>query len=153
MGEDSLAARPGALLSKQPLLVLESYHGHLTDAVRAILSESRTDFAIIPGGMTSQLQPLSLNKLFKNGLRKYYAGWLTLQGHQLTPSGRIKCASLSQVASWIAAALDDILVELTVRAFCKCSISNALYGTENSALWEDESDDEASNADEDESDE
>lgn len=89
--------------------------------VKAVLSEGRTDLATIPGGTTSQPQPLdvsvNMNKPFKNGLRKYYTGWLTLQDHQPTPTRRIKHASLGQVVSCIATAWDDIPAELIVLAF------------------------------------
>uniref|UniRef100_A0A224YXZ2 Pogo ele1 orf1-h 1e-40-j 4 n=1 Tax=Rhipicephalus zambeziensis TaxID=60191 RepID=A0A224YXZ2_9ACAR len=137
--------RPGALLCKHSLLVLDSYRGHLTDSVKAALAEMNTDLAVIPGGMTGQLQPLDvcINKPFKDRLRGLYTDWLSEEDHQLTPTGRIKRASLSQLAGWVAAAWDDIPETLIVRSFKKCSISNALDGTEDCAVFED-SDKEAS---------
>ncbi|KAM7298529.1 pogo transposable element with KRAB domain [Ixodes scapularis] len=146
--------RPGALLCRDSLLVLDSYRGHLTDSVKTVLSRGGTDLAVIPGGMTSQLQPLdvSINKPFKDRLRKFYTDWLTEQEHELTPAGRIKRASLGQVASWIAAAWDDIPSELIVKSFQKCSISNALDGTEDDVLWEADSDKESSSSSDDDSD-
>lgn len=143
--------RPGALLCRDSLLVLDSYSGHLTDGVKAALSRGGTDLAIIPGGMTSQLQPLdvAINKPFKSRVRKYYTDWLTEQDHELTPAGRIKRASLSQVAKWVAAAWEDIPAEMIVRSFRKCSISNALDGTEDSALWDEDSEKETSSEEDD----
>lgn len=86
--------RPRAWSFKESLLVLDSYRRHLTDAAKAMLSEGRTDLAIIPGGMTNQPQPLdlSMNKTFKDGLRMNCIDWLSLKGHQLTPTGSIKRA-------------------------------------------------------------
>lgn len=141
--------RPGALLAKRSLLVLDSYRGHLTDGVKAALSEAGTDVAIIPGGMTGQLQPLDvcLNKPFKDRLRKYYVDWLSEERRELTPTGRIKRASLGVVATWIAAAWDDIPESLVARSFRKCCISNALDGSEDSALFEEASDKEVSDDD------
>lgn len=46
--------RPGALLCKNSLLVLDSYRGHLTDSVKAALAEANTDLAAIPGGLMGQ---------------------------------------------------------------------------------------------------
>lgn len=62
-------------------------------------------------------------------------------------TSRIKRASLLQVAGWVAAAWDAIPETLMiVRSFKKCSISNALNGTEDSALFEDDSDKESDEA-------
>ena len=59
-----------ATLSIDPrsLLVLDSFRGHLTDSVKNRFNEKNTNLAVIPGGLTSKLQPLdvSINKSFKN---------------------------------------------------------------------------------------
>ena len=50
------------------LLVLDSFSAHKTDAVKQRFREKKTDLAVIPGGLTSRLQPLDvlLNKSFKS---------------------------------------------------------------------------------------
>jgi transposase-like protein len=50
------------------LLVLDSFSAHKTDAVKQRFCEKRTNLAVIPGGLTSRLQPLdvSLNRSFKS---------------------------------------------------------------------------------------
>jgi DDE superfamily endonuclease/Tc5 transposase DNA-binding domain/Brinker DNA-binding domain len=59
-----------ALLSKNPrsLLVLDSFRGHLTDPVKRRFNENNTNMAVIPGGLTSKVQPLdvAINKSFKS---------------------------------------------------------------------------------------
>jgi hypothetical protein len=59
-----------ASLSSNPrsLLVLDSFTGHLVDSVKNRLQEKNTNIAVIPGGLTSKLQPLdvSVNKSFKS---------------------------------------------------------------------------------------
>ncbi|KAE8751237.1 hypothetical protein FOCC_FOCC002065 [Frankliniella occidentalis] len=69
------ARRPGALLNKQSMLVLDSFRGHLTDSVKFQIRELKTDLVIIPGEMTSLLQPLdvSVNKTFKNNIEELYS--------------------------------------------------------------------------------
>ncbi|KAH7974723.1 hypothetical protein HPB49_018678 [Dermacentor silvarum] len=59
-----------ATSSKNCLLVLDMYCGHLTDSMKAVLSQAGMDIAIIPGGRTDQPQPLdvSINKHFENVL-------------------------------------------------------------------------------------
>lgn len=52
------------------LLVVDSFHGHLMNSLRAKLKEVRNDSAVIPGGLVSLLWPryISLNKLFKDSI-------------------------------------------------------------------------------------
>jgi hypothetical protein len=49
------------------LLVLDSFTAHKTDTVKQRFRSKKTNIAVIPGGLTSRLQPLdvSLNKSFK----------------------------------------------------------------------------------------
>lgn len=49
------------------LLVLDSFSAHIVDSVKRRFSEKHTNIAVIPGGLTSRLQPLdvSVNKSFK----------------------------------------------------------------------------------------
>ena len=56
------------LVKPQSLLVLDSFRGHLVDSVKYLFKEDNTHLAVIPGGLTSRLQPLdvSVNKSFKS---------------------------------------------------------------------------------------
>jgi hypothetical protein len=58
-----------------------------------LLSEMKTDLAIIPGGLTSVLQPLnvSVNKPFKDNIRKLYAQWMA-EGGQFDTNWKDKTA-------------------------------------------------------------
>ncbi|CAI2196289.1 16709_t:CDS:1, partial [Funneliformis geosporum] len=49
------------------LLILDSFSAHKTEVVKKWFFEKKTNIAIIPGGLTSKLQPLDifLNKPFK----------------------------------------------------------------------------------------
>jgi len=55
----------------QSLLVLDSFSAHITDSVKRRFGEKNTNIAVIPGGLTSRLQPLdvSINKSFKSKVR------------------------------------------------------------------------------------
>ena len=57
-----------SLSSPRSLLVLDSFRGHLVDSVKQKLNEEATNMAVIPGGLTSKLQPLdvAMNKSFKS---------------------------------------------------------------------------------------
>ena len=62
--------RPRA--DKKSLLVLDAFRCHKTDKTKRALKQKNTTLAIIPGGMTSILQPLdvSINKPMKSSLRR-----------------------------------------------------------------------------------
>ena len=57
-----------SLLNPRSLLVLDSFRGHLVDSVKQKFNEAVTNMAVIPGGLTSKLQPLdvAMNKSFKS---------------------------------------------------------------------------------------
>ena len=56
------------LSNPRTLLVLDSFRGHLVDSVKREFINSYTNIAVIPGGLTSRLQPLDvgINKSFKS---------------------------------------------------------------------------------------
>lgn len=90
------ANRPGGLLRWKALLVLESFRGHLTERLKARLAEARTHLAVIPGSLTSMLQPLdvSINRPFKAEFRRLYSEWMAAGHHEETPTGRLRRSSL-----------------------------------------------------------
>ena len=55
------------LFNSQSLLVLNSFSAHIVDSVKRCFGEKNTNIAVIPGELTSHLQPLdvSINKSFK----------------------------------------------------------------------------------------
>jgi transposase-like protein len=59
--------RAARLSNPRSLLVLDSFSAHIVDSVKNRFMEKNTNIAIIPGGLTSRLQPLdvSVNKSFK----------------------------------------------------------------------------------------
>lgn len=60
--------RTAELSNPRSLLVLDSFRGHLVDTVKQEFNNSCTNIAVIPGGLTSRLQPLDvgINKSFKS---------------------------------------------------------------------------------------
>lgn len=136
--------RPGALLARRSMLVLDSFRGHCTDAVKARLAETSTDLVIIPGGMTSMLQPLDvcLNKPFKAHVKRLYAQWMADGIYALTPTGRVRRPDIPLLCQWIVDAWKAIPADLVRKSFKKCAISNSLDGSEDDYVFE--SGDEAS---------
>ena len=56
-------------------------------------------------------------------------------------TGKIKHAAPSEVAWWVSAAWKAIPESIIVRSFKKCCISNALDGSKNDIVWEDDVED------------
>jgi len=135
--------RPRAFLNQPLVLVLDAFKGHLTDSVNNQLRKMKTELVVIQGGMTSVLQPmvLSINKPFKDRLRQQYLTWIADPARGLTETGKIKSAAPSEVARWVSAAWKAIAESIIVRSFKKCCISNALDGSEDDILWEDDGED------------
>ena len=67
---------PGGLLKKQFLLVCDQFKGHVTESTKKLATKLKTHLAVIPDGLTSQLQPLDVSvKLFKGFMREEWAKW------------------------------------------------------------------------------
>jgi hypothetical protein len=118
------------------MLILDAFRGHLSDELKVELERKNFNLVVVLGGMTSQLQPLdvSVNKPFKDYLRKEYEAWLLSKNLPLTPSGKIKRASASELAEWVSAAWKKIAGKTVEQSFKKCRITNALDGTKNYIL-------------------
>lgn len=108
--------------------------------MKRALHQNDTEIAVIPGGLTSVVQPLDvcLNKPLKDRLREKWTTWMVEGEKALTPGGKVKAASLTTVASWVLEAWRDLPGDMVERSFKKCGISNAIDGTEDDLLWEEE---------------
>ena len=135
--------RPRAFLNQPSMLVLDAFKGHLNDSVKNQLCKMKTELVVIPGGMTSVLQPtdVSIYNPFKDRLRQQYLTWIVDPARQLTETGKIKHAAPSEVARWVSAAWKAIPDSIIIRSFKKCCISNASDGSEDDILWEDDGED------------
>ena len=91
--------RPGGLLKKTSLLVCDQFKAHVTELTKRLATKLKTHLAVIPGGLTSQLQPLdiSVNKLFKGFMCEEWTKWIETPTHHVTPTGRVKRPSISNV--------------------------------------------------------
>jgi hypothetical protein len=66
--------------------------------------------------MTSALQPMAvtINKSFKGRLRQQYLTWIADPACELTETGKIKCATPSEVVWWVLAAWKAIWESIIV---------------------------------------
>jgi hypothetical protein len=127
---------PGALQNPPSTLVLDAFHGHLPEELKVKLESKNCDLVVTPDGMTSQLKPLdvSVNKPFKDYLRKEYEAWLLSENLPLVPSGKINRASASKLAKWVLATWKKIAGKTVEQSFKKCGITNTLDSTEEDIL-------------------
>ena len=58
------------------------------------------------------------------------------QTHHVTPAGRVKRPSISNVCEWVKNSWQRVTSETIVKSFKKCVISNALDGSEDDILYE-----------------
>lgn len=125
---------------QRALLVWDSFRGHLTDAVKDLLARRNVEVAVIPGGLTPVLQPLDkcINKPFKTKVRSQYQTWMVNGPFTYTPSGKKRAPSKELVLQWIQKAWQEIPADLIANSFKCCGISNALDGTEDEAVWDEE---------------
>jgi hypothetical protein len=74
------------------MLVLDSFHGHMRERVKAKVNKD-CDLLVIPSGMTKLLQPLDvvINWQFRVVFQWLYNQQMTAMKHELRPSGRMKC--------------------------------------------------------------
>jgi len=131
------------------MLVFDSFKGHLEGIVKKKFHKSGFDLAVIPGGLTSICQPLdvSINKPFKDNLRKEWHTWMASGGAGETGAGNLHHARLSDVCLWVKCAWNAIHDETIIESFKTCKISTDLNGSDSELEISD--DDDGNNVDDD----
>ena len=66
--------------------------------------------------------------------------WMMSGEKTFTPGGQLRAASLVTVCQWVKESWQELSKEMVERSFKKCGISNALDGTEDDLVWEEEED-------------
>lgn len=127
--------RPGGFFHASPsLLVCDSMRAHHTPDVKKQVKQMNSELAVIPGGLTKEIQPLDIgvNRPFKVRLRAAWERWMTYGDHSFTKSGRQRRASYATICEWIVHAWANVSADTVVRAFAKAGIiSEEQHGTES----------------------
>ena len=127
--------RPDGFFHKSPsLLIYDSMHAHLTDAVKAKVKKTNSELCVIPGGLTKELQPLDIgiNRPFKAKLRVAWEHWMTDGKHTFTKTGRQRWANYATICQWIVDSWSKISVSTITRSFRKAGIIPEQSNTDNS---------------------
>ncbi|CAM4565531.1 unnamed protein product [Caretta caretta] len=79
------------------------FRAHKMDEVKNVAKNMKTTLAVIPGGLTSVLQPLDvyLNKPFKDRLHKIWSEWMCSGMVKLTKGRNLMKPEINLVAQWI----------------------------------------------------
>jgi len=80
-----------------------------------------------------------LNKPFKDHVRKKYLAWMITGPFEFTPAGKRKTPTRNLVLRWIKEAWQEIPEEMVKKSFKSCGISNAMDGTEDDAIYSEDS--------------
>ena len=83
--------RPGGLIKKNACLVYDCFKTHPMESIKKKLKDRNADVALIPAGLTIQLQPLdvSINNPFKEKVRVLWSNWMADETHhEFTRGGR-----------------------------------------------------------------
>ena len=91
----------GTLGFGRRLLVWDAYKCHLTTDIREVVNKvTRSDVAIVPGGLTSLVQPadVCLNKPFKEKYKELYGEWVSTGQKS---AGNIRAPNKLQCLEWM----------------------------------------------------
>ena len=102
--------RPNAFKNRRSLLVWDMFKPHLSTGVKTRLMTNRTELAVIPGGLTSVLQPLDvcLNKPFKDYMREQWNEWFTSAEKSFTKAGNMRPPSLDTLCEFVEKACEIV---------------------------------------------
>ena len=126
----------GRLAFHRRLLVWDAYKCHIMDSVKKEVRQTGTDVSVIPGGLTSHLQPadVSWNKPFKEAYRTKYDEWLLSGEKSYTPSGNMRAPDKLLCLQWVKEAWNSISEEVVKKSFVACGISVEVDGSEDGKI-------------------
>ncbi|KAF4792221.1 hypothetical protein TURU_123173 [Turdus rufiventris] len=111
---------------------------HKTESVKDIVKKMKSELAVIPGGLTKELQPLDIGiiRSFKAKVRLLWEKWMMEGEHSYTNTRRLPRASYATVCNWILDAWGEVTATTIIRGFAKADIipgltSNAIESTES----------------------
>jgi len=108
-----------------PLLIMDSCPAHISAQAKAFYRERALPVAVIPGGLTSTLQPLDLtvNRSFKAAVRRLWHAWMQRGDAALTSHNNARQPGLDQVVEWVKTAWDEVSADIIANGFRKAGLT------------------------------
>lgn len=103
----------------QILLVFDSARSHISKEVKLYLAKRKILFCVIPGGLTSWLQPADLLwfKPIKTVIRQHVVDWINSESVSRTRGGRIKQPNAKLLSEWIKDAWGKLSSDIIIKSF------------------------------------
>ena len=116
----------GSLNFGRRLLVWDAYMCHITADVRSCVDkQTNTDVSVIPGGLTSHLQPadVSWNKPFKTAYKEKYSQWMATGPKTYTAAGNVRAPSKALCLQWAKECWEALPAKIIQKSSRACGIS------------------------------
>ncbi|KAF4790445.1 hypothetical protein TURU_141291 [Turdus rufiventris] len=119
------AHRPDSFFQLLPgLLIFDSMRTHKTESMKAMVKKMNSEFAVILGGLTKEVQPLNISVIrsFNAKLRLLWENWMVEGEHSVTNTGRLCQASYATVSLWILDAWGKVTATTIFQGFARVDI-------------------------------
>ncbi|KAF4792097.1 pogo transposable element with KRAB domain-like protein [Turdus rufiventris] len=119
------ARRPNGFFHQLPgLLIFDSMHAHKTESVKAMVKKMNPELAVIPDGLTKEMQPLVIGDIcsFKVKLQLLWENWMVEGEHSFTKTRRQCQASYATVCQWILDIWRKVSATIIIRGFGRADI-------------------------------
>ena len=110
----------GSLSFAKRLMIWDTYHCHVSQAVKLECSRLKLQTATIPGGCTKFIQAADVvwNASFKSNISAHYDTWLSEPScHEFTRNGNMKAPSRSVICDWVKNSWDSIPSDTVKNSF------------------------------------
>ena len=110
------------------LLVFDSARSHISTKVKDFLKARGILFAVIPGGLTSLLQPCDVFwfKSLKAVIAEQIDTWKASSEHAMTRCGNPRPPTNEDMSHWLSTAWTSISPEMITKSFEKCFLGDSL---------------------------
>ena len=97
---------------------------------------TNTDVSVIPGGLTSHLQPadVSWNKPFKQAYKALYNEWMVSGEKSYTSAGNVCAPDKALCLNWVKEAWQSVTTDVIKKSFLVCGISASTDGSQDSEI-------------------